>query len=44
MWSKLYKLAKQYDCWHKWVEIRKDDKITYYRCSKCGKTKECYLE
>ena len=43
MWSKLEKLAEQYDCWHLWEKIREKDGVTIYRCKKCGKIKETYL-
>ena len=43
MWSKLYKLVEQYECWHLWQEIRRKDGATFYRCKKCGKIKETFL-
>ena len=44
MWDKLYKLVEHYDCWHKWVKIKTDGRITYYRCTKCGNVKETYFD
>lgn len=43
MWSKLEKLVEQYACWHLWKKIREKDGVTIYRCKKCGKIKETYL-
>ncbi len=44
MWSKIYELAEQYDCWHLWRQIKRKDGITIYKCDKCGKIKETYLD
>jgi hypothetical protein len=43
MFSKLYELAERYECWHLWQEIRRKDGVTFYRCKKCGKIKETFL-
>jgi hypothetical protein len=44
MWRKLEKLVEQYECWHLWRQIRRKDKTAIYRCDKCGKIKETYLD
>lgn len=44
MLSKLEKLVEQYECWHLWRQTRRKDGVTIYRCEKCGKIKEVYLD